>query len=83
MIGEPVYNSAQRRLALAKFKRYIDLRRKRNNLSRKRAAPKGRRRRKKHNLPRNINLIRPYKQRAALKGRKRRKRRRINQRGRR
>ena len=82
MIGEPVYNSAQRRLALAKFKRYIDLRRKRNNLSRKRAAPKGRRR-KKHNLPRNINLIRPYKQRAALKGRKRRKRRRINQCGRR
>ena len=50
MIGEPVYNSAQRRLALAKFKRYIDLRRKRNNLSRKRAAPKGRRRKKKISL---------------------------------
>ena len=55
MFGEPVYDSAQRRSALAELKRYIDLRRKRNN------------------LPRNINLIRPYKRRAAPKGRKRRK----------
>ena len=35
----------------------------------------------RNDLPRNINLIRPYKQRAAPKGRRRR-RRRINQRGR-
>ena len=37
----------------------------------------------RNDLPRNINLIRPYKQRAAPKGRRRRRRRRrINQRGR-
>ena len=60
MFGEPVYDSAQRRSALAELKRYIDLRRKRNK-------------RKRNNLPRNINLIRPYKRRAAPKGRKRRK----------
>ena len=34
----------------------------------------------RNDLPRNINLIRPYKQRAAPKGRRRRRR--INQRGR-
>ena len=36
----------------------------------------------RNDLPRNINLIRPYKQRAAPKGRRRRRRRRRNQRGR-
>ena len=35
----------------------------------------------RNELPRNVNLIRPYKQRAAPKG-KRRRRRRVNQRGR-
>ena len=76
VFGEPVYNTEQRRAALAEFKRYIDDLRKKKNLIPIRAALKSKRKRRKrrrNNLARNI--IKPYK--------RRKRNRKINQRGRR
>ena len=73
VFGEPVYNSGQRRVALAEFKRYIDeLRRKKNLPPWKVVKTKGK---KVKRIKRNNLAIKLYKRRKRRRKTKRRGRR--------